>query len=98
MARVVAGIFLCIRHFPLHHLYFRNKSLNSSSHLPVRMTTTEIATVPLIAGTSLSDSDRKMLKETFAHLQKIDGFQLSRFGIPLESPENLQILIGKTDH
>jgi hypothetical protein len=59
------------------------------------MTTTEIAMVPLLAGTSISDSDHKMLKETFAHLHKVDGFQSFRFGIPLESPENLQILIGK---
>jgi hypothetical protein len=50
------------------------------------MTTTEIAMVPLLAGTSISD---------FAHLHKVDGFQSFRFGIPLESPENLQILIGK---
>jgi hypothetical protein len=59
------------------------------------MTTTEIATVPLLTGTSLSDSDHTMLKETFAHLHKIDGFQSFRFGIPLESPEKLQILIDK---
>jgi heme-degrading monooxygenase HmoA len=58
-------------------------------------TTTEIATVPLLPGTSLSDSDHTMLKETFALLHTVAGFQRFRFGIPLESPEDLQILIGK---
>jgi hypothetical protein len=61
------------------------------------MTTTEIATVPLLAGTSISDSDNTMLKETFALLHKVDGFQRFRFGIPLEPPENLHILIGKKE-
>ena len=58
------------------------------------MTTTEVATVPLLAGTSISDS-KKMLQATFADLDKVDGFQSFHLGTSFESPEDLQILVGK---
>ena len=58
------------------------------------MTTTEVATVPFLAGTSISHS-KKMLQETFADLDKVDGFQSFHLGTSFESPEDLQILVGK---
>jgi hypothetical protein len=58
------------------------------------MTTTEVATVPFLAGTSISDSNT-MLQETFADLDKVDGFQSFHLGTFFESPEDLQILVGK---
>ena len=62
--------------------------------MPVKMTTTEVATVPFLAGTSISHS-KKMLQETFADLDKVDGFQSFHLGTSFESPEDLQILVGK---
>jgi hypothetical protein len=80
--------------FYLHPFIFATKFLNESSHLSVKMTTTEVATVPFLAGTSISDSKR-MLQETFADLDKVDGFQSFHLGTSFESPEDLQILVGK---
>ena len=62
--------------------------------MPVKMTTTEVATVPFLAGTSISHS-KKMLQATFADLDKVDGFQSFHLGTSFESPEDLQILVGK---
>ena len=81
----------------LHHLYSRTEFLNESSYSPVKMTTTEVATVPFLAGTSISDSNT-MLQETFADLDKVDGFQRFYLGTSFESPEDLQILVGKKNH
>jgi hypothetical protein len=59
------------------------------------MPTTEVATLPPLAGTSISESDTT-LQESLARIKKADGYQSYRFGASFEEPENVQLLVGKT--
>jgi hypothetical protein len=63
------------------------------------MPTTEIAVIPLIAGTSVGDPDSHaaaVMRDTVATLHQQDGLQNVHFGSQVESPDVLQMMISKT--
>lgn len=67
------------------------------SYLLLTMPTTEIATVPLVAGSKPgdpSDPSAAILKETFNTLQQQDGMQQIHFGLLEENPDVLQMMIS----
>lgn len=62
------------------------------------MPTTEIAVIPLIAGTSVGDPDSHaaaVMRDTVATLHQQDGLQQVHFGTQVESPDTLQMMISK---
>jgi len=59
------------------------------------MPTTEIAVIPLIAGTSVGDPDSHaaaVMRDTVATLHQQDGLQQVHFGSQVESPDVLQMM------
>ena len=62
------------------------------------MPTTEIAVIPLIAGTSIGDPDSHaaaVMRDTVATLHQQDGLLNVYFGSQIESPDVLQMMISK---
>ena len=62
------------------------------------MPTTEIAVLPLIAGTSIGDPDSQaaaVMRDAVATLHQQDGLQNVHFGPQVESPDVLQMMISK---
>lgn len=62
------------------------------------MPTTEIAVFPLKAGANPGDPDSnagKVTKSTFDTLRTVDGMQQIQFGMQVENPTMLQLMISK---
>jgi len=62
------------------------------------MPTTEIAVMPLIAGTAIGDPDSHaaaVMRDTVATLHQQDGLLNVYFGSQIESPDVLQMMISK---
>ena len=62
------------------------------------MPTTEIAVIPLIAGTSIGDPNSHaaaVMRDTAATLHQQDGLQQVHFGTQIESPDVLQMIISE---
>lgn len=61
------------------------------------MATTEIATVPLVAGSEVGDPNNpaaKVIKDACDTLAQQDGMQSLQFGMEVENPSVLQMFIG----
>ena len=61
------------------------------------MPTTEIATVPLVAGSEVGDPNKpeaKVIKDACDTIAQQDGFQGLQFGMEVENPSVLQMFIG----
>lgn len=61
------------------------------------MPTTEIAVFPLKAGANPGDPDShagKVTKSTFDTLRTVDGMQQIQFGLQVENPTMLQLMIS----
>jgi hypothetical protein len=62
------------------------------------MPTTEIAVIPLIAGTSIGDPESHaaaVMRDIVTTLHQQDGLQQVHFGAQVESPNVLQMMISK---
>lgn len=62
------------------------------------MPTTEIAVFPLKAGANPGDPDShagKVTKSTFDTLRAVDGMQQIQFGMQVENPTMMQLMISK---
>lgn len=56
---------------------------------------TEIAPLPLKAGTNIDEGDAKMqVQEMFGTLTQQPGFKFSYYGVQKESPDILDVVIG----
>lgn len=65
------------------------------------MPTTEIAVIPVIAGTSIGDPNdhgAAIMKATSSTLHQQPGLQEIHFGTQVESPDNVQMLISKSHY
>lgn len=61
------------------------------------MPTTEIATVPIVAGSNIGDPDdksAKVIKDACDTIAAQEGFQSLQFGMEVENPTVLQMFIG----
>lgn len=62
------------------------------------MPTTEIATIPVVAGTSIGNPDdhgAAVMKDTTTTLHQQLGLQQIHFGSQVENPDIVQMLISK---
>ncbi len=61
------------------------------------MPVTELATIPLVAGSQLGDPDNSsaaVFKDCATTISQQDGYHQMQFGVGLESPGTLQMAIG----
>lgn len=64
------------------------------------MPTTELATIPLVAGSQIGDPDNSaaaVLKDCSTTISQQDGYHQMQFGMGLENPNTLQLAIDWTD-
>lgn len=63
------------------------------------MPITEIATIPLVAGTAIGDPANQgsaVVKDIITTLRQQEGYQDTHFGMQIESPDQLQMLFSKS--